>query len=149
MPVSGSYSWKETSKCIELIIPLKGAAQNKIDIFIAETILKVSFPPFLVDLNLANTVDDEKSKAILKNCSLYINLVKKSDGLWGNLVFNGSKGEIERHRTHALEKRQQKEEELQEKAEKRKWQEERSSLKHQVCFKAFDTNFCYMIFVVP
>ena len=87
MHVSGEYTWKETDDHIEVAIPLKGVSTKKVDVFTASSILKVSYAPFLLDLNLYGEIDEESSRAVLKNETLKIYLTKKSTQPWGQLCF--------------------------------------------------------------
>ncbi|KAL9187265.1 hypothetical protein ACHAXT_001368 [Thalassiosira profunda] len=125
MPVSADYSWSETEDCVELSIPLKGVSPKKVDVFTASTIVKVSFAPFLLDLNLHGEIDEERSRAVLKNGTLRIRLAKRQAGLWGKLCFEGTKEETKARRRKALEERDARVEERDARVQKKKVEEER------------------------
>lgn len=127
MPVTADYTYSETTSHIEVVIPLKGVTPKKVDIFTASTILKVSFPPFLLDLDLSYPIDVEKSKAVLKDGTLKIRLSKKHDQqqLWGHLCFEGTKGEIKQRRQLAFKEREEKIKNQMEKVASKKLEEER------------------------
>ena len=52
MPITGKYTWDQTQESVTISIPFKGKSLKKVDVFLAESVLKVSHPPFLLDLSL-------------------------------------------------------------------------------------------------
>ena len=46
------YRWEQSSDCIYLVIPLKGAKASALSILQSESFLKVSFPPYLFEVPL-------------------------------------------------------------------------------------------------
>ena len=127
MPVSGEFTWSETNSDIELCIPLKGVSPKKVDIFTASTILKVAYSPFLIDLNLYAEIQTEMSRAIMKDGTLKILLVKKEGQhkLWGQLTFEGTKEEMKERRQKALNEREDNVKRQMEKVATKKVEEER------------------------
>jgi len=125
MPVSGEYTWSESDGCIEIAIPLKGVSAKKVDVFTASTILKVSYPPFLVDLNLHDEIDEDSSRAVLENGTLKIRLSKRKVGRWGRPQFEGKKEEINQRRRMALQERDERTQREMEKVSQKKVEEER------------------------
>lgn len=107
MPVSGEYTWRESDDNIEVTIPLKGASPKSVDVFTASCLLKVSYLPFLLDLNLFDDIDDDGSRAVLKNGELIICLKKREARIWGRLCFEGTKEVISQRRCKALQKREE------------------------------------------
>ncbi|KAL7470254.1 hypothetical protein ACHAXS_010492 [Conticribra weissflogii] len=107
MPLTGSYSWFETINHIVVEVPLKAASRKKVDVFTAPLILKISYPPFLVDINLYAEIDEEKSKAVLEDGTLKVKLAKETPCLWGQIYFDGSKEEIILRRHQSFEKRKE------------------------------------------
>lgn len=125
MPIAGDYTWTETNASIEVVISLKGVSPKKVDVFTASTILKVSYSPFLIDLDLFDEIELDKCKAIFKDGVLKILLVKKIQELWGQLCFGGTIDETKQRRQQALEKRQQHVKEQIGKVRAKKFEEER------------------------
>ena len=127
MPISGQYTWSETASHIEIAIPLKGVSIKKVDVFTASNILKVSFAPFLLDLNLYKEIDEENSRAVFNNGTLNICLSKKesSETLWNQLCFEGTKQEIQQRRDKALAERSERVKKQMEKTAAKKVEEER------------------------
>jgi dyslexia susceptibility 1 candidate gene 1 protein len=137
MPVSGEFTWTESADRIEVTVPLKGVSPKKVDVFTASTILKVSFPPFLVDLNLFHPIDVDKSKAILKEGTLKILLAKK-DGqreFWGQLCFEGTKEEVKLRRQQALKEHNEKVKQQMEKVAEKKVEEERMTFQQHMALE--------------
>ena len=145
MPLTPNYSWKETSTNIELSIPLKGTSISKVDIYLTNTTVKVSFLPYLLDFNLTDSIDEDKSKAIHKNGDLILNLTKIKDILWDEIDIMKKKNEvgklimakkdIDKRRNTSIEQRRKKEEELKDRVRKTKLKEERTALRNQVSAK--------------
>jgi hypothetical protein len=108
MPILGEYTWSESDTHVEVIIPLKGVSAKKTDVFTASNILKVSYPPFLIDLNLHGEINEDTSRAIFENGTLKIRLSKKVNGLWGQPCFIGTKDVIKERRRVAMEAREKK-----------------------------------------
>ena len=108
MPINGGYTWSETTDKIEISIPLKGVSVKKVDVFTTSNQLKVSYSPFLLDVNLFNDIDEDRSRAVLKNGTLKISLPKKEVELWNQLEFRGTKQEIQQRRAAALKEREDK-----------------------------------------
>ena len=132
MVLTGAYTWTETSEDIKLSIPLKGTSPKNTDVFVAETIVKVSYSPYLLDLNLAGNISDAESKAVFENGVLAVRLKKKAPGIWGKLLFDGSKIEREGRRYRAVRDKELRVREQHDLAKKRRQEEERMSLQKQV-----------------
>lgn len=132
MPISAHYKWEETDDCIDITIPFKAKTAKKADIFLAETILKISHPPYLLDINLAEKIDYPLSKVLYQDNIITIKLQKVVKGLWGKLTFVGSKEETRVRRTDAISRMEQRVKNQHEKARTKRIEEERMSLKKQV-----------------
>ena len=135
MPVSGTYTWEETYDNVTVTIPWKGKSLKKVDIFLAETILKINDPPFLLDLNLHGTIDGAFCKAVYKDHHLIVSLKKSVGGEWKKLLFDGSKEELSERRKAAFRRREERVKIQLEKAKSKKIEEERMALKKQVSEK--------------
>jgi hypothetical protein len=134
MPLVGTYTWSETPDALEMVIPLKGASSKNTDVFLAETIVKVSYPPFLIDVNLLKSIEYNEGSAIRKDGTLYLQLMKKERGvIWGTLLFVGSSAEIAERRNKALQTRAAMVLDHHEAAKKKKWEEEKLGVRKQVC----------------
>jgi len=125
MPINGEYTWSETTDKIEISIPLKGVSVKKVDVFTTSKQLKISYSPFLLDVNLFNDIDEDRSRAVLKNGMLKISLPKKEIELWNQLEFKGTKQEIQQRRAAALKEREEKVKRQDEQLAAKKVEEER------------------------
>jgi hypothetical protein len=135
MPISGKYTWKESHVDITVYIPFRGKSLKKVDLFVADYILKVSHPPFLLDLNLFKTVHTDSCKAVLKNDTLIINLKKVVPCLWHVLVYDDkrtTKEEMKIRRRDSIQRREDEIRQQHEKARSKKLEEERMALRNQV-----------------
>lgn len=134
MPVSGVYQWTQTEGSIELVIPLKGVSPKIIDVLLTEIYLKVSYRPFLLEIDLLKAVDTNKSRAVLENGNLIICLKKKEGQIqWDDLCFEGTKDQIKLRRTDALSKREESVKNIFRKAKENRIEEGRMMLRKQVC----------------
>ena len=125
MPINGEYTWLETTDKIELSIPLKGVSVKKVDVFTTSKQIKISYSPFLLDLDLFKDIDEDRSRAVLKNGTLRISLPKKEAELWNQLEFRGTKQEIQQRRAAALKDREEKVKRQDEQLAAKKVEEER------------------------
>lgn len=133
MPISGQYTWKESQNDITIYIPFRGKSIKKVDLFVADTLLKVSHPPFLLDLNLNKEIQTTSCKALLKDDTLVINLKKISQGLWHNLIYDAAtKEELKKRRRDSIQRREKEIRQQHENARSKKLEEERMTIQKQV-----------------
>lgn len=135
MPLVGLYSWSEKSDLIKVIVPLKGASPNKVDIFVTSTTLKVNFSPYLVDIVLRHPVDPIRHKATIKDGNLKVTLYKteQSLGLWGTFeIDTDDKDAIKKIREESAVAQDTLEKELGETRKDRRTDDERFSLRKQM-----------------
>ena len=86
MPISGEYSWTETASHVLVLIPLKGHKASQVDIYASEKYLKISFPPYLIEIFPKYAIVDHAIKATHKRGTLQVKIAKKVEQIWGNLV---------------------------------------------------------------
>lgn len=79
------YTWIQSSKSIQIRIPIKAGYKNKIDLFSSDCYIKVNFHPFLFELFLMHDVDITKSKCILDDNFVLVELVKNEEIMWTEL----------------------------------------------------------------
>ena len=135
MPIQPNYTWRESSSTVELTGPLKGASPKIVDIILCSNHLKLSFPPYLLDLPLAENIDADsaESKALVKAGTLHITLVKLEEGkTWGNLLWEGTKEEINQRRMAAFAEREGRIQRQHEQAVSKRIENERMTLKMQM-----------------
>ena len=138
MPIQPNYTWRESSSTVELTVPLKGASPKSIDIILCSNHLKVSFPPYLLDLPLSHDIDAEsaESKALIEAGALRVTLVKLDQGkIWDNLLFEGTKEEINQRREVAFAEREGRIQLQHEEAIAKRIENERMALKMQMALE--------------
>ena len=138
MPIQPKYTWRECSSKVELTVPLKGASPKIVDIILCSNHLKVSWPPYLLDLPLAENIDADsaESKALVKAGTLHITLVKLEEGkTWGNLLWEGTKEEINQRRMAAFAEREGRIQRQHEQAVSKRIENERMTLKMQMALE--------------
>ncbi|OAD60638.1 Dyslexia susceptibility 1 candidate 1 protein [Eufriesea mexicana] len=98
------YSWRQTTEFIILNIPLKGHPK-KIDVFVIDNYIKISFPPFILELFLWTNVVEEESKCTLTEEKAILTLRKTNISLdWPTLEVQDISNDYKRDcRNRALE----------------------------------------------
>lgn len=135
MPFIGLYTWTEKDDVIKIVIPLKGASPNKVDIYVTSSTLKVNFSPYIVEIILQFPIDPIKHKANIKNGNLRVTLFKteESVGFWGSLeVDTEDKSAIMKLREDSIVAQDALERELGESRRDRRTDDERFSLRKQM-----------------
>lgn len=148
MPVSLKYTWEETQHEITITIPFRGQSAKKVDLFVADVILKVSYHQYLLDINLAKKIRTNTSKALLKDGYLIIHLEKENKGLWHHLVFDGSKEESRARRNESLHRREREIQKQHENARSKKVEEERMAVRMQVRLMINLIDFIYVLIII-
>lgn len=64
MPLTPLYSWEESPTAIQIVIEAPGLTRAKSDLLICDNFLRFSFPPYLLQLDLLNRIDDANCKAV-------------------------------------------------------------------------------------
>jgi len=129
---SASYKWKEDKDSITLSIPFVGKSLKRTDLVTFDTLVKVSHPPYRLEINLKHSINDTLSRATLKDQTLTIYLRKEVSELWGTLEFQGTKEECKERRRISLLKREEKTQLRHQNAVMKKSEERRSTVQSQV-----------------
>mmetsp|Transcript_1201 Transcript_1201/g.1726 ORF Transcript_1201/g.1726 Transcript_1201/m.1726 type:complete len:613 (-) Transcript_1201:415-2253(-) len=132
MPVTGVYTWTQTDCTVELSIPLKGASLKTVDVYLADTFLKVNYHPFLLEIDLHRRVNNSRSTALSKNGHLVIVLMKMHKEQWESIEFVGDEDAVKKRRSDAIAKHTAEMKELHEKAKEKKVEEGRMVLRRQM-----------------
>lgn len=140
MPINGEYTWREFNDSVEVTIPLKGVSAKNVDVFTASTLLKVSYLPFLLDLNLFDEIDEDDSRAVRKNGELVVCLKKREVREWGQLCFEGSKEETRQRRCDTFRKRDEYVKRQMENVAAKKVEEERMVFRRHMALEANERN---------
>ena len=137
MPLSGEYTWEEDLNLLVLKIPHKGSSRKKADIIVSDSYVKISYPPYLLELDLAREIKEEHAKAINEKDLLILRLQKAEEALWGNLLFDMDKETRLKRRKCSLDRHQKKVQSHHERAKLKRIEEERFSVRRQVCIFFF------------
>eukprot|EP00953_Heterococcus_sp_UTEX-ZZ885_P009246 5468-Heterococcus_DN1.PRE.2 len=136
MPISAAYTWTETADALQVCIPLKGSAPAKVDVFATDCVLKVSFPPYLVDIDLKGSIDETKSRANVKHGTLILRAPKAAghSGLWGAIAVSSEepREQVKERRQQSIADKQKRDDALAERARIRKHEDERKVLRTQM-----------------
>ncbi|CAM9541458.1 unnamed protein product, partial [Ectocarpus sp. 8 AP-2014] len=137
MPLTAEYTWAESETIIQVQVPLKGQSASKLDVFATECYLKVSFPPYLLEVDLDGYIDSMQPKARVENGTLMIK-AKKTEGsarLWGSLgqrVSRKCDPKVKARREESIKEKHKLEDKLKERVSLRKHQDERLALRSQM-----------------
>mmetsp|Transcript_11117 Transcript_11117/g.15310 ORF Transcript_11117/g.15310 Transcript_11117/m.15310 type:complete len:566 (+) Transcript_11117:43-1740(+) len=141
MPLSGQYSWKETSDAVHVRLSLMGTSPSSVDVVVSEVYIKISYPPRLVELDLIKKVNVDEKKYRIKDGQLTLSVGKAIKGeKWGRLIFevgkDMSKSELLARRQAAREWLRDRETNIAERAKVRKEEDARSALKTKMGLEA-------------
>ncbi|XP_023940910.1 dynein axonemal assembly factor 4-like [Bicyclus anynana] len=102
------FSWIQSNTTIHVRVPLDPVYKEKVDLFTADCYIKAHFSPFLFEVFLLHDVDIKRSKCIVKDDVILLDLVKKQDIEWECLEKTLSKEDKTKKRQEILEECQQK-----------------------------------------
>ncbi|XP_076282696.1 dynein axonemal assembly factor 4 [Lasioglossum baleicum] len=128
-----SYTWRQTSEFVILNIPLRGNPTN-VDLFVVDNYLKVSFPPFIVELFLWAEIIEKGSNCVIADQEAILSLQKTEVGKeWPTLeVENIDKDTKRKYRNQALDRAQAKAEELEKIRKEKRQHLQREAVKEQI-----------------
>ena len=112
MPLTGLYTWEETPRNIWVRIPLKGSSRTSLDIYETDNFLKISFSPYLTQIDLLEKVDYLQSSANIEDGVLIVKLHKVTSATWGTLEVSGTKAELRARREESIARRQKHDQEV-------------------------------------
>ena len=64
MPLTPLYTWEESLTAIKIVIEAPGLTKAKSDLLVCDTFLRINSPPYLLQLDLLNPVDDVNCNAV-------------------------------------------------------------------------------------
>lgn len=79
------YSWTQTDDDVIIRVPLKGAITSKVDFFIQENFVKISYPPFYFEVFLSHKIDEKESRCKILEVEIKIILKKIEIIQWEKL----------------------------------------------------------------
>ena len=79
------YRWEQSSDCIYLVIPLKGAKASSISILQSQSFLKVSFPPYLFEVPFWGSVVTNDTFVKVSDGHVNIKLRKNEEKQWPDI----------------------------------------------------------------
>ncbi|XP_064621063.1 dynein axonemal assembly factor 4-like [Lineus longissimus] len=132
MPIAvKDYTWDQTESSVNIVVPLKGAKSNKVDVLSTEKYLKVSYPPYFFECLLFAPVDDDKSSAQIGNGAVLFRLQKQEVVLWDQLYSTdyADKEKMKEIRSQALEDVKMKAEQRDKEKVEKKREREKYALK--------------------
>ncbi|KZC07391.1 Dyslexia susceptibility 1 candidate gene 1 protein like protein [Dufourea novaeangliae] len=127
------YTWRQTSEFVILNVPLRGNPK-RVDIFVIGNYLKVSFPPFILELFLWTDVVENGSKCSVADREAILSLQKlEISQEWPSLEVQNIDNDIKReYRNRALERAQANAEELAKTKKEKRLYLQREAVKEQI-----------------
>ncbi|KAK9829267.1 hypothetical protein WJX72_004865 [[Myrmecia] bisecta] len=104
MPVSPKFTWEQTDTTLTVEVALLGCSRAKTHVTATEALIKINAPPYLFHIDLAQTVDDTRSRATLRQKGVTFLLYKKDAGYWPKLEVMGDKAAIVQRRNDSISK---------------------------------------------
>ncbi|KPI97182.1 Dyslexia susceptibility 1 candidate gene 1 protein-like [Papilio xuthus] len=98
------FTWTQSPTNLQIKIPSKSMNKNNIDVFTTDSYIKIHFNPFLFEIFLLHDVDNERSKCIVQEESIVLELIKKKENDWECLEKCLTKEEKKELRQKILEK---------------------------------------------
>eukprot|EP01138_Halocafeteria_seosinensis_P004788 gb/GECG01004896.1/.p1 GENE.gb/GECG01004896.1/~~gb/GECG01004896.1/.p1 ORF type:complete len:664 (+),score=109.34 gb/GECG01004896.1/:1-1992(+) len=140
MPISCPYTWQETPQEVELVLTLRGVSPTNVDIFSTDYFVRINAPPtYLTTIDFKFEVDESHSTARFDGHTLRMVFPKKDphagpdgDGLWKELLFQGTAQERDERRKKATEEKQEREAEERKRRKEAKHDYDRDVLRKQM-----------------
>lgn len=101
------YTWSQTNNVVHIRIPLNPVSHEKVDLFPTDKYIKANFSPFLFEVFLLHDVNIKKSKCIVNDDLITLDLVKYEDITWDSLQKDLTKAEKHEIRQKVLERCQE------------------------------------------
>ncbi|XP_063535366.1 dynein axonemal assembly factor 4-like [Cydia strobilella] len=102
------FTWKQTPTALNITIPLSQGNKERVDLFAADSYIKAHYSPFLFEVFLLHDVNIDKSKCLVKEDFIILDLVKREEQEWEQLEKELTKAEKIKLRQESLEKCQEK-----------------------------------------
>ncbi|XP_013188598.2 dynein axonemal assembly factor 4 [Amyelois transitella] len=102
------FTWTQTMDTLHIRIPISPVFKEKVDIFTFDSYVKIHFSPFLFEVFLLHDIDNDKSKCLVKDDIIILDLVKIDSCNWENLEKELTKPEKMKLKQEILEKSQAK-----------------------------------------
>lgn len=87
------FTWTQTDKSVNIRIPLPLASHEKVDLFTTDSYIKAHFKPFIFEIFLQHDVDIGKSKSVIREEMITLDLEKREEVEWDSLEKDLSKSE--------------------------------------------------------
>lgn len=101
------YTWSQTNNTIHIRVPLNPVRHEKVDLFPSDRYIKAHFSPFLFEVFLLHDVNIKKSKCLVVDDLIVLDLMKIEEMTWECLEKELTKEEKMKIRQEVLEKCQE------------------------------------------
>lgn len=101
------YTWTQSAKLINIRVPLNPVSHEKVDLFTTDSYIKANFNPFLFEIFLLHDINSEKSKCVIKDDVIILDMVKRENIEWECLEKELTKPEKMKLKHEIIEKSQE------------------------------------------
>lgn len=98
------FTWSQSSNTVHIRVRLNPVRHEKVDLFPTDKYIKANFSPFLFEVFLLHDVNIKKSKCLVNDDELILDLAKVEDIVWECLEKELTKDEKMKIRQEVLEK---------------------------------------------
>lgn len=90
MPLSVQPNrWSQTGDTVVVEVALKGARKDKLNITSSDVFVRLSFGPYVCEIDLYAPVDDSRSQAVVEDGIVRMTLYKQTAESWPQLAAEG------------------------------------------------------------
>jgi hypothetical protein len=135
MPLTGTYSWRQTPLYVHLSVPLKGTSPKDVDVYVARRYVKINFSPYLSEIDLLHGVHDASAAqtAVVRDGQLELRLTKLQPASWPSLTVEGlDTAALRARRAEDVEEKRKRDVEAAEQAQVRRSENERKAVRVQM-----------------
>ncbi|KAM3955871.1 dynein axonemal assembly factor 4 [Aphomia sociella] len=76
------FTWTQTKKTLQIKVPVTSGIKETVDLFTTDSYIKIHFSPFLLEIFLLYDVDNGKSKCLVQDDLVTLDLLKREDRDW-------------------------------------------------------------------
>ena len=106
-PLSPEWAWRQTDTTVTVNAKVTSVAKKHCDVFLSDRFLKINAPPYLLALDLAECIDEERSTATVSKGHVTVHMMKAVRGNWDGLCLTlnaKNKDEVLKRRRQSIER---------------------------------------------
>ena len=84
--MQGTCSTGQNEERVYVTVPLRGTSPKQVDIQSADQYIKVSYPPYLLHVDLSSNIESSKGVARVEDGQLLLSFPKVERGMWSTVL---------------------------------------------------------------